>query len=125
LVVHAAAWLVCPVWVPYDPAGQSVHDVAAAADHAPAGHVAQLEPLRKDPARHDAVPAKVTPPDLRVHEDVATVDADAPSAKHRKVVGAMLSNCVGDPGVNEYDVGDAESAPVGDTVATDHVGVPV
>jgi hypothetical protein len=67
----------------------------------------------------------VTPPDLRVHEDVAVVDADAPSAKQRKLVVSMLSNCVGVPGVNEYDVGDAESAPVGETVARLHVGVPV
>jgi hypothetical protein len=67
----------------------------------------------------------VTPPDRRVHDDVAVDDDTAPSAKQRKLVVAMLSNCVGVPGVNEYDVGVADSAPVGDTVAADHVGVPV
>jgi hypothetical protein len=99
-----------------------VHDVAAAADHAPAGHVAHTEPLREDPARHDAVPANVTPPDKRVHEDEMVDDDMAPRAKQRTLVVAKSSNCVGVPGVNEYDVGDAESAPVGDTVAIDHVG---
>ena len=121
--MHAAAWLVCPVWVPYDPAGQSAHDVApAATEKRPAGHVAHADPLRKDPARHDAVPAKVTPPDLRVHDEETVDDDIAPSAKQRTTVVAMLSNCVGIPGENVYDVGDAESAPVGDTVAIDHVG---
>ncbi len=121
--MHAAAWLICPVWVPYDPAGQSVHDVApAATEKRPAGHVAHADPLRKDPGWHDAVPANVTPPDKRVHDDVAVVDDTAPSARQRTLFVAMLSNCVEFPGENVYEVFVAESAPAGATVAADHVG---
>jgi len=112
--------------VPYDPAGHSVHvDAPAAIEYDPAGHVAHAEPLRKDPGWHDAVPAKVAPPDRRVHEDEIVEDDIAPSAKQRTSVVAMLLNCVVGFGVNVYDVGVDESAPGGETVAADHVGEPV
>jgi len=99
--VHAVAWLLWPVELPYDPAGQSVQDVAAAADHEPAGHDAHVEPLRNEPARHTAVPAKVTPPDVSVQADAAADDADAPSAKQRTLPVARLSASVAGLGVNE------------------------
>jgi len=88
----------------------------------PAGHVAQVEPLRNAPVTHDAVPAKVAPPDKRAHDDETVEDDTAPSAKQRTSVVAMLLNAT--DGVNVYDVGVDESAPAGDTVAADHVGVP-
>ena len=118
--MHAATWLTCPVAVPYDPAGHSVHDVAAAADHEPAGHAPHVEPLRKEPAWHTAVPAKVTPPERRDHAEPAADDADAPSAKQRTLPVARLSASVAGLGVYVYDVGVSVSAPAGDTVAADH-----
>ncbi len=122
---HAASTLVCPAVAPNDPAGHSAHVVApAAAENEPAGHATHEEPLRKEPAWQTAVPAIVAPPDKSVHDDEPVDDADAPSAKQRKLVGGRLSNCVGGFGVNVYDVAAAESAPAGDLVAADHVGEP-
>jgi len=46
LVVHASAALPWPVATPNVPAAQSVHVVAPAADHEPAGHVLHAAPLR-------------------------------------------------------------------------------
>jgi len=89
------------------------------------GHVAHDEPLRKDPARHDAVPAKVVPPERRFHAEDAADDEDAPSAKQRKLLDSRLSAKLVVDGVNIYDVGVDERAPVGDIVAADHVGVGV
>jgi hypothetical protein len=125
LVEHAAVWLTWPVNVPYEPKGHSVHVDAPAADHAPAGHVWHVEPLRNDPGWHDAVPAKVTPPDRSFHDEVVADDDDAPSAKQKTLVDARLSARLVGFGVNVYDVGVEESAPAGDTVAADHVGEPV
>jgi len=68
------------------------------------------------------VPAKVTPPDKRVHDDVAVVDDTAPSARQRTLFVAMLSNCVRLLGVNVYEVSVAVSAPAGDRVAADQIG---
>ena len=68
------------------------------------------------------MPANVTPPDRRVHDEVAVVDDTAPRARQRTLFVAMLSNLVRLLGVNEYEVFVAESAPAGDTVAADHVG---
>lgn len=102
-----------------------MHVVApAAAENEPAGHATHAEPLRKEPAWQTAVPAIVTPPDMSIHDDVAAEDADAPSAKQRKLVAGRLSNCVAGFGVKVYDVGADESAPNGDLVAADHVGEP-
>jgi hypothetical protein len=103
-----------------------VHDVAAAADHEPAGHAAHVEPFRKDPDWHTAVPAKVTPPGRSVHAEPAADDADAPSAKQRTLPVARLSALSVDAfGVYVYDVGVSESAPAGDTTAVFHAGAPV
>jgi hypothetical protein len=100
LVEHASAWLTCDVDEPNDPAGHSVHVDAPAADQEPAGHDWHVEPLRKDPAWQDAVPAKVAPPGRRVHDDEAADEDDAPSAKQRTLAVDIESNCVGVLGVN-------------------------
>jgi hypothetical protein len=52
-----------------------------AAEKEPAAHSVHAEPLRKLPARHVAVPAKVTPPGPSVHVVLAT---ELPSAKQRR-----------------------------------------
>lgn len=123
--VHAAAWLVRPGVLPKSPAGQSVHDVAPAADHDPAGHCAHAEPLMKDPAWQSAVPAKVTPPERSLHAELVADDDDAPSARQRTLPVARLSARVGGLGTKVYEVGAGVSAPVGVTVAAVHVGEPV
>ncbi len=73
---------VCPGAEPHVPGGHSVHDVAPDdEENVPAGHAAHEEPLRKNPALHDAVPTKVTPSDVMDQKEAAVGLLAMPAAK--------------------------------------------
>ena len=82
--LHAVARIDCPATLPYVPAGHCVHVVAPDANEKePAGHAAQDEPLRKNPALHVAVPTKVRPPAAIDQEADAAAALVSPAAKQR------------------------------------------
>ena len=73
---------VCPGAEPQLPAGHCVQDVAPDAEEKdPAGQAAQVEPLRKNPALHDAVPTKAAPPAVRDQKEPAVGVLAMPAAK--------------------------------------------
>ena len=104
--------------VPYRPAAQSVHVVAPeSAAYDPEAQAVQVEPLRKLPALHVAVPEKPTPWGPRIQLVLAT---ELPSAMQRR---ACPSKAVA--GVeNEYTVVEIEER-AGDNSATDQPALTV
>jgi len=70
--------------LPNVPAGHKTHDCAPAdAEKEPAGHALHVEPLRKKPALHVAVPTNTTPVAVMDHQSLANAGPVIPAAKQR------------------------------------------